>query len=94
MANLKTVKIFPPIGIARIGNSQEWYLGPELPFPAPPPVPVVATTSAPAASATALPAEAYGELQSIEDLLTGTDAERRQGLDRLHQLLRKIRPHS
>lgn len=39
MANLKTVKIFPPIGIARIGNSQEWYLGPELPFPAPPPVP-------------------------------------------------------
>jgi hypothetical protein len=39
MPNLKTVKIFPSIGIARIGNSQEWYLGPELPFPAPPPVP-------------------------------------------------------
>jgi hypothetical protein len=39
MANLKTVKIFPPIGIARIGNSQEWYIGPELPFPAPPPIP-------------------------------------------------------
>ncbi len=35
MANLKTVKIYPSIGIARIGNSPEWYLGPELPFPAP-----------------------------------------------------------
>jgi L-Lysine epsilon oxidase N-terminal len=34
MPNLQTVKIFPSIGIARIGNSQEWYLGPELPFPA------------------------------------------------------------
>jgi len=39
MPTLKTVKIFPPIGIARMGNSQEWYLGPELPFPAPPPKP-------------------------------------------------------
>ena len=39
MANLKTVKIFPPIGIARIGNSPEWFVGPEVPFPAPAPVP-------------------------------------------------------
>jgi len=39
MSTLNTVKIFPPIGIARIGNSQEWYIGPELPLPAPPPVP-------------------------------------------------------
>ncbi len=39
MANLTTVKIFPSIGIARIGNSREWYVGPELPFPAPPPPP-------------------------------------------------------
>jgi hypothetical protein len=39
MATLKTVKIFPSIGIARLGNSPEWYTGPELPFPAPPPVP-------------------------------------------------------
>src|SRR5260370_20063568 len=39
MPNLKTVKIFPAIGIARIGNSPEWYVGPELPFPAPPPPP-------------------------------------------------------
>ncbi len=31
------------------------------------------------------------ELQTIEDLLTGTEAERRQGLDRLHQLLRRLR---
>lgn len=36
--------------------------------------------------------ELYRELQSIEDLLTGTDAERRQGLDQLHQVLRKLRP--
>ena len=40
MATLQKVQIFPSIGIARIGNSQEWFLGPELPFPAsisPPP---------------------------------------------------------
>jgi len=36
--------------------------------------------------------ETYSELQAIEDLLTGSDAERREGLDRLHQLLRKLRP--
>lgn len=35
--------------------------------------------------------ELYTELQAIEDLLTGTEAERRQGLDRLHQLVRKLR---
>jgi hypothetical protein len=39
MPILQSVKIFPPIGIARMGNSQESYLGPELPFPAPPPTP-------------------------------------------------------
>jgi hypothetical protein len=39
MANLNKVKIFPSIGIARVGNSPQWYLGPELPFPAPPPPP-------------------------------------------------------
>jgi hypothetical protein len=39
MATLQKVQIFPAIGIARIGNSPEWYLGPELPFPAPAPVP-------------------------------------------------------
>jgi hypothetical protein len=31
------------------------------------------------------------ELQMIEDLLTGTEAERREGLDRLHQMLRRMR---
>jgi hypothetical protein len=35
--------------------------------------------------------ETLNELQTIEDLLTGNDAERRQGLDRLHQLIRKLR---
>jgi hypothetical protein len=40
-------------------------------------------------------AETVAELQAIEDMLTGTEAERRQGLDRLHQLLRRLRsaPH-
>jgi len=36
--------------------------------------------------------EVYLELQSIEDLLTGNEAERRDGLDKLHQLVRKVRP--
>ncbi|MBK5259441.1 MAG: hypothetical protein JJE51_07590 [Thermoanaerobaculia bacterium] len=31
------------------------------------------------------------ELQAIEDLLTGTESERREGLDKLHQLLRRMR---
>src|SRR5207302_4480837 len=35
--------------------------------------------------------ELYTELQAIEDLLTGNETERRQGLDRLHQLVRKLR---
>ncbi|GAC1402307.1 MAG: hypothetical protein NVSMB68_16320 [Thermoanaerobaculia bacterium] len=36
--------------------------------------------------------EIYMELQSVEDLLTGNDAEKREGLDRLHQLVRRLRP--
>jgi hypothetical protein len=36
--------------------------------------------------------EIYMELQAIEDLLTGTESERREALDKLHQLIRKIRP--
>jgi L-Lysine epsilon oxidase N-terminal/L-lysine epsilon oxidase C-terminal domain len=39
MPQLQTVKIYPPIGIARLGNSPEWFVGQELPFPAAPPVP-------------------------------------------------------
>ena len=35
--------------------------------------------------------DTLAELQAIEDLLTGTEVERRQGLDRLHQLLRRLR---
>jgi hypothetical protein len=38
--------------------------------------------------------ETTAELQAIEDLLTGTEAERRQGVDRLHQLLRRLRSAS
>jgi hypothetical protein len=40
---------------------------------------------------TAPPADLQGELQSIEDLLTGSETERRQGVDRLHQLIRRLR---
>ena len=43
MANLQKVQIFPAIGIARIGNSPDWYLGPELPFPAVPDPPPAGT---------------------------------------------------
>jgi len=38
--------------------------------------------------------EMLGELQAIEDLLTGSEGERRQGLDRLHQLVRRLRAPS
>jgi hypothetical protein len=36
--------------------------------------------------------EVYMDLQAIEDLLTGTESEKREGLDRLHQLVRRLRP--
>ena len=35
--------------------------------------------------------ELQTELENIEDLLTGTEPERREGLDRLHQLIRRMR---
>jgi hypothetical protein len=35
--------------------------------------------------------EMRNELQTIEDLLTGTEQERREGMDRLHQLIRRLR---
>jgi len=35
--------------------------------------------------------EMQAELQLIEDLLTGTESERREGLDRLHQVIRRLR---
>lgn len=62
--------------------------------PAPSPAPAAGTPAARTVEVTAPRAdeEMYRELQSIEDLLTGNDAERRQGLDQLHQLLRRLRP--
>jgi hypothetical protein len=42
-------------------------------------------------TAAAPSADVLRELQEIEDLLTGNEAERRQGADRLHQLLRRLR---
>jgi hypothetical protein len=54
-------------------------------------VDVVASRSEPApALERAAPAD-VSELEAIEDLLTGNDSERRQGVDRLHQLIRKLR---
>ena len=47
------------------------------------------TVTAPPDTATRL--ELQTELQMIEDLLTGSEAERREGMDRLHQLLRRMR---
>lgn len=37
------------------------------------------------------PADVQSELVAIEDLLTGSETERRQGVDRLHQLIRRLR---
>lgn len=45
----------------------------------------------PAPASMSAPGDVQGELQVIEDLLTGTEAERRQGVDRLHQLIRRLR---
>lgn len=61
-----------------------------------PPVTAAATPNpaTPVATPTSTPGvDVYQQLQAIEDLLTGTDAEKREGLDRLHQLLRHLRPH-
>jgi hypothetical protein len=54
-------------------------------------VPVVPAARTIDVTASKTDAELLGELQSIEDLLTGSDAERRQGVDRLHQLVRRLR---
>lgn len=53
--------------------------------------PRVEVAPVPQPAQTAVSADIYNEIQAIEDLLTGSDAERRQGLDRLHQLLRRLR---
>ncbi|HEX2835139.1 MAG TPA: hypothetical protein VHW00_19145 [Thermoanaerobaculia bacterium] len=65
-------------------------------------VPVIAgaTPSRPATSSMTVTApardlaaqvELQAELQLIEDLLTGNESEKREGMDRLHQLIRKMR---
>ena len=57
------------------------------------PPPAIAATPSASIDVTAArgDSETLTELQAIEDLLTGTEAERRQGVDRLHQLLRHLR---
>lgn len=49
---------------------------------------VIAPREEPAAPRTP---EITAELQAIEDLLTGSESERRAGMDRLHQLIRRSR---
>jgi hypothetical protein len=57
------------------------------------PAPATRTVEVTAPREEAAPSpEIYLELQAIEDLLTGNDTERREGLDKLHQLLRRLRP--
>ena len=58
-------------------------VAPRAPQPTQPPASVQSTPGG----------DIYPELQSVEDLLTGTDVEKREGLDRLHQLVRRLRPH-
>jgi len=60
------------------------------PIPAPAPASSIDVT-APRTDA-AVSADMYAQLQSIEDLMTGSDAEKREGLDKLHQLVRRLRP--
>jgi hypothetical protein len=55
------------------------------------PAPSQSTMTVVAAPDSASQIELQTELQLIEDLLTGTEPERREGLDRLHQLIRKTR---
>lgn len=57
-----------------------------------PPTTVQTVAATPQPTVTNL--ELMQELQAIEDLLTGSETERRQGLDRLHQLIRKLRPEA
>lgn len=78
----------------RVFNSLQPAVAAAGPSAVPAAVPAV-PSPAPAAqmevTASRSDSDVYAELQSIEDLLTGSDAERRQGLDRLHQLLRRLR---
>jgi len=55
------------------------------------PAPSQSTVTVTAAPDAAAQVELQTELQIIEDLLTGSESERREGLDRLHQLIRRTR---
>ncbi len=66
-------------------------LRPSMPYADTPPSGSTLNVIAPGPSAAAS-SEFYAELQTIEDLLTGNEVEKREGLDRLHQLIRKLRP--
>lgn len=55
--------------------------------PAPPPPAVV-----PSAVAAPPPVDVYPELLVIQDLLNGTEADQKQALERLRQLIQKVRP--
>lgn len=55
------------------------------------PVVVRRDEPAPEAAPAALQPEIRNELQTIEDLLTGSEQERREGMDRLHQMIRRMR---
>jgi hypothetical protein len=62
----------------------------------PPTAPSVSVAVTPAISRETQPdpaarLEMQAELQVIEDLLTGSESERREGLDRLHQMIRRMR---
>jgi len=63
-----------------------------------PPLPAIARPTVPpppsstASTDTASRVELQTELQLIEDLLTGSESEKREGMDRLHQLVRRMRP--
>ena len=76
---------------AALGGSTTTTAGVTAPPIAPRPAASEMTVTAPIAD-TATRLELQTELQMIEDLLTGTEAERREGLDRLHQLIRRMRP--
>jgi len=54
--------------------------------------PPVATAVRETVAATPATEDLHREVQTIEDLLTGTEAERREALERLHQLERRLRP--
>lgn len=65
--------------------------GPPLPAVARPAASSVTVTAPAPARDLATQVELQAELQLIEDLLTGTETEKREGLERLHQVIRRMR---